>query len=360
VLSKEIGEFSNDQWRDKLYTSTIDIKEGVQYRLSLSDSFGDGLSDGNYFALYYGATTDEEYLLARENDFNSFLANIIVTVQNPNPGGPVPVPTSAPTSAPAVSTSPVTTIDIPPSFCFSGQSTVEVQHRGHIPMNQLSVGDMVKTQNSKYERVYSFGHRHESIQAKFLQFFPSMLELSKDHMVFVKKKGVIPASLVKVGDTFAEGGTVEDIRVITRLGIFTPYTPSSTIVVNGVLASNYVAFSDSENLMLGSYETPFSYHWLDHSFQTFHRIWCYWLGFEDQLLESGFSSWSEPAYNIYLAFSEWNIIIQVPLLIMFVNLIALVQVFECLLLYPLSISMVAVLMVYGRISLGTMGKRQSI
>jgi hypothetical protein len=89
---------------------------------------------------------------------------------------PVAAPTPAPTSQPA----------FPPGFCFSGDTMVQIQdQKGPIAMKNLKVGDNVLTASGSYEQVFSFGHRHNNIEAEFLHFLPSGLEISPDHMVLV-------------------------------------------------------------------------------------------------------------------------------------------------------------------------------
>jgi len=144
-------------------------------------------------------------------------------------------------------------------------------------MHELNIGDKVLVKSGVYEAVYSFGHRDEKIPSKYLQFLPSSLEVSHDHMVFVEKKGAIPAFLVEVGDVLlsAHGGNgmVEAIHEVKRAGAYSPFTASGTLVVNDVLASNYVSFQRSRVVKIGSFETAFSYHWLAHAFLAPCRIW---------------------------------------------------------------------------------------
>jgi hypothetical protein len=63
-----------------------------------------------------------------------------------------------------------------------------------------------------------------------LQFMPSRLELSKDHMLFIQGRGFIPAKMVKVGDQFYTGAVVESIHRIVRQGVYAPFTTSGAIM----------------------------------------------------------------------------------------------------------------------------------
>ena len=81
-------------------------------------------------------------------------------------------------------------------------------------------------------------------------------------MVFVMNKGAIPASMVQVGDKLVGGAAVSSITKVTHRGIFAPSTPSRILVVNGVVASSYVSFQESDVLDIGScfQSTPKKYH----------------------------------------------------------------------------------------------------
>jgi hypothetical protein len=114
-------------------------------------------------------------------------------------------------------------------------------------------------------------------------------------MVFVEGKGALPSSLVQVGDRLVgSDDPVSKIqRVFRRSGVFAPFTPSGTIVVNGVLASSYVALQDSSVLFVGPVSTGLSFQWLAHTFQLPHRIWCVHLGScqEERYTADGISTW---------------------------------------------------------------------
>mmetsp|Transcript_34470 Transcript_34470/g.48972 ORF Transcript_34470/g.48972 Transcript_34470/m.48972 type:complete len:340 (-) Transcript_34470:128-1147(-) len=223
-----------------------------------------------------------------------------------------------PTPAPTTASSGV--------FCFSGDTTVQVQNNDNsnsedhtiVLMRNLQIGDKVLVQNGMYEHVYSFGHRDDAATAQMVQLLPMNLELSMDHMVFVEGKGPIPASMVKIGDILTIGGPIEGIRTVTVKGVYAPFTPSGTIVVNNVLASNYISFQNSPRLLIGpsKVETFLSYHLLGHIAQTFHRIWCYWLGIKDVTKDNhGFSPWSEMALKCFAWVLNQGAVVQTMILI---------------------------------------------
>jgi hypothetical protein len=201
-----------------------------------------------------------------------------------------------------VCTAPIT---LPTKFCFSGETFVQLKHKGPTLMKDLKIGDKVLSASGKYEEVYSFGHRDEQGQAEFIQISPSGLEISKDHMLMVGGQ-FIPASLLRVGDELesADGEvvTVVEIKTIVRNGVYAPFTSSGTIVVNLIKASNYIAFEESERLVIGGWESPFTYHWIAHLSQSPHRIWSR-LGLlrDEEYTEDGMSTWVSGPHR----WSEW-------------------------------------------------------
>lgn len=200
-------------------------------------------------------------------------------------------PTESPTEPPTES--PTWPDDFP---CFSGQSTVEVKERGKVPLLEVQVGDRVRVKGNRYEEVYFFGHRDESVSATYLQFLPSLLEASRDHMIFIQNRGAIPASKVQVGDLLVNGDAVKAIREVKRVGAFAPFTPSGTIVVNDVLSSTYISFQDSSVVKIGFIETNITYQWMAHTFMAPYRIWAKYCG--GRFIE-GVDTWPSFGYKYY-------------------------------------------------------------
>jgi hypothetical protein len=195
-------------------------------------------------------------------------------------------PSLAPTKAPT--TTP------PFTACFSEMMKVPVFGRGDVEMRHLQLGDLVLTANQKFEPIYSFGHRSTSTAGTlFYQIHPVMLELTADHMVFIQHKGFVPASMVRVGDSLSTGDKVTRIKLISnRSGVYAPFTPSGTLIIQGVLASSYISFQGSDVLMIGCYRTWLSYQWLAHTFQWPHRQWCKWRRCETETYsEEGIAEW---------------------------------------------------------------------
>lgn len=219
--------------------------------------------------------------------------------------------TAAPTPAPA------------PAFCFSDRTTVQTRSRGKIRMHELKLGDEVLTATSKngaitYEQVYSFGHRNEVVSTEFLQFLPSKLELTPNHLVFKKdQKAPVPASMIQIGDELMNGQVVSQIKRTTRSGVYAPFTFSGELIVNDVVVSSYISlwpdkegedYTDGRFMkdLVGHYS-----HWLSHAYTFPHRVWCGVFAsscFEEEeyYTEDGISMYAYSGYKLMLWFNEMS------------------------------------------------------
>jgi hypothetical protein len=240
-----------------------------------------------------------------------------------------------------------------PTICFPGQSKVSVKDsRGMVAMQDLKLGDHVLVAQNKYEPIYSFGHFDPHVSAQYLQLrTPSTeLDISKDHMVFVDNTGAIPASAVKIGDKVVmASGSVEavvDIKSVVRKGAFAPFTPSGTVVVNGVKASSFVSLQESSSvLVIGGVPTGLSYQWLAHTFELPHRVWCSYAGdCTTETYVEGVSVWVSSGHKFALWFLNaksdmWMAFVSVPVLAFF----AVLGLAGMILSYPVVALVLAVL-----------------
>jgi hypothetical protein len=181
-----------------------------------------------------------------------------------------------------------------------------------------------------YLTVYSFGHRQTSNSVEYLVLYPSLIELTSDHMLYVEGKGAVPASMVQVGDSLFGGVTVSKIRTIHRRGMYAPFTVSGGLVVNGVLASSYK--DNSHVLMIGSVSTGVPFQWLAHTAQLSHRIWCYHLGScaTERYTLAGVSVW----VDFPLGVSIWilkkgtvlNLLLTIPVLVLTFGFLSICEI----------------------------------
>lgn len=210
------------------------------------------------------------------------------------------------------------------------------KNKGTVFMKNLQVGDQVLCgDGTTYEAVYSFGHRHDTIKATYLQFLPSDIEISMDHMLHIDGR-YIPASSVKVGDKLetASGDfvAVNKITTVVRKGVYAPFTMSGTMIVSDIKVSNYVAFQGSDRLVVGGWETYLSYQWLAHLSQGPHRIWVRLFGFNDEAYsDTGMSSWIVGPLWLGKQYLDLNSVLMLLLLIPMLMFLLVVSAVEAVL-----------------------------
>lgn len=205
----------------------------------------------------------------------------------------------------------------PMAFCFASEAMVEVSdHRGHISMKDLRIGDYVKVASGDFSQVYSFGHYEPNVKGEYLSIKVRSnsnikpLLISSHHMVLLENQEYVPASRVTVGDslTLANGDhvAVKSIKSVMRKGAFAPFTKDGSIIVNGLVVSSFVALEQdaSSSFMIGGFKT-LSLHTLAYVFEAPHRIMCS-INFdyfcqEETYSKEGLSAWIEGP----LAASQW-------------------------------------------------------
>ncbi|CAB9498821.1 Protein hedgehog [Seminavis robusta] len=213
--------------------------------------------------------------------------------------------TSAPTSAPGSTGDSSDDSDSSDSdVCFSGSTTVVVQDKGMVAMQDLQVGDLIfqgfhgRNKDPVFQPVYAFGHRDPSQWTTYLQLHAALptsrqhaepLEITKDHLVFKIDPDTsilrpTRAKDIQVGDTLRyhdmdtqrhQPVIVAKIGFVRKRGAYMPLTRDGSIVASGILASNYVSIQDiaptvteRATVVLGSE------HVLSHMWLAPLRIWC--------------------------------------------------------------------------------------
>jgi hypothetical protein len=258
-------------------------------------------------------------------------APTVVPSQNPMLSSQPSVPPSTNPSELVPSSNPLTSEPTDLVACFSGDTVVTVKDRGAMRLQDVKIGDMVMVDSGLYEAIYSFGHKSPNSVNMLLEIDTSVLlplQVSKDHMIFVHPNLAIPASILKEGDTIVGGDgqpvLITSIKTVAAdSGVFAPFTISGKIVVNGLLASSFVAYNDTAFLTLVR-GIQFSYQWIAHSFEFPHRIACHHMAScpDETYTDSGISTWVATP-NL---FAKWLLnqrrIIQLPLLMLVLVVLA--------------------------------------
>lgn len=266
----------------------------------------------------------------------------------------------------------------PPSFnipapiiCFPGNMQVEVKGRGMVSMKHVKIGDVVKSSDdgSCYSKVYSFGHYQPEAMGEYLQLYyvtpkeattKHSLQISRDHMVFVDNRRSVPASSLKVGDEIlletGRPARIVKIATVQSRGAYAPFTESGSIVVNGVVASNYIAMLDDDHVLL-----PFpcmSHHWLAHASQAPHRLYCRLFACQNETYTAnGISTWVDAPYRAWRGVrQQGGVLVQLLLLLVLLPMFAVWRVIESMVLLlllpsPISATIATVVVVVGTYSL---------
>eukprot|EP00547_Thalassionema_nitzschioides_P014090 CAMPEP_0194244646 /NCGR_PEP_ID=MMETSP0158-20130606/11666_1 /TAXON_ID=33649 /ORGANISM="Thalassionema nitzschioides, Strain L26-B" /LENGTH=846 /DNA_ID=CAMNT_0038980195 /DNA_START=88 /DNA_END=2625 /DNA_ORIENTATION=+ len=184
----------------------------------------------------------------------------------------------------------------PIGACVSGATRVHHETQGWIPLSEIQIGDRIETTTTsssggkiQFEPVYAFGHYQPTVVGdSFLELTfrsGSSLQISPDHLVFVAGETTpIPAKDLSVGQSVvlsSSSGSITTTTTTTRLvriqtniaakGIYAPFTPSGTLVVeHGLVLSNYISLERyTKNI-------PLHYHHAVAHFVTgIHRIVCH-------------------------------------------------------------------------------------
>jgi len=161
-------------------------------------------------------------------------------------------------------------------------------------MDALKIGNAVRTADGTFSEVYSFGHYDPRRTTTFLQIWTNAtthqpLEITGDHLLWVKDEKshtkMLPARTVTVGDLLVTppgammaATTITSITTVERQGLYSPFTTAGNLVVNGVVASNYIALPAAFHTV-ASIEQQ---HWLQHVAYAPHRLYCGASGCQDE------------------------------------------------------------------------------
>mmetsp|Transcript_8350 Transcript_8350/g.13072 ORF Transcript_8350/g.13072 Transcript_8350/m.13072 type:complete len:664 (-) Transcript_8350:212-2203(-) len=186
---------------------------------------------------------------------------------------------------------PCTILDpVPITLCFSGISTVKLQDGNRIPMKDIKIGDRVQvTEDGQFDTVHSFGHYKQDSVAEYLSIHSTVktspITISAAHMLFLDSKKAVPASSIKVGDILLGGNPVTKIEKVSLKGAFAPFTSSGTIVVNDVVASNYVSLTGTSTYL------GIDMQLIAHNAVSIRRIMCQLTSCNERYNEDGVATW---------------------------------------------------------------------
>lgn len=192
--------------------------------------------------------------------------------------------------------------------CFSAANTVEVQGKGITRMDELEIGDKVSIGDGSYSEVFSFGHFAPNQLVSYLRIkvetIDHPLEISKNHLIYKydqskKHQSIVAVRYVKIGDFLITDKElpvqVLSIKELRRQGAYAPITVAGNMLVNGILASNYVDREWMPERVSGQ-----TMHIIQHGGLVWYRMYCSWIGCQDETYDSrnGFSQWVNFGFQV--------------------------------------------------------------
>jgi len=191
-------------------------------------------------------------------------------------------------------------------YCFSGLSIVKLEDETMIPMRDLKIGDRVQvTEDGKFDTVYSFGHYQPDSIAEYLSIQSTAkaapITISAPHMLFLDSRKAVPASSIKVGDILLGGKIVTKVENAAVLGAYAPFTYSGTIIVNGVVASNYVSLTGTSTFL------GIDMQFIAHTAVAARRALCQLNLCEEKYSDEGIATWIPYRTAAWIAAQEVGI-----------------------------------------------------
>lgn len=166
--------------------------------------------------------------------------------------------------------------------CFSSDSSVLTETRGHVQMKDLQIGDRVlsKTVDGDpiFSEVYMFLDKKVNKPAIFIQIETEdhqLLKITDKHLIYASNtndtKNYVPvfAESIQVGHyVFVNDGEKEflssrvlSLKKVTSYGVYAPLTTEGSVVVDGVVTSCYGVINN-EFIAHAAFSPVRALHWL--------------------------------------------------------------------------------------------------
>jgi len=200
-------------------------------------------------------------------------------------------------------------------------------------MAELHIGDEVLNAGGTYSKVYSFGHFAPKMKMEYLQVRTASmmdkkhaLEISSEHLIYIQDKKsktsirrLVAAGDLKVGDhLWTETGlssVILSIRKVQGEGAYAPLTTTGDILVNGIMASNYVTRGWLKMQIPGD-----ALHYLQHGATLPVRLLCSLMNCAEEIYDdtTGYSSW----VSFWFRIEQWQLALSPVVRIIFLGFLA--------------------------------------
>lgn len=130
--------------------------------------------------------------------------------------------------------------DCSSTACLPALSTVQTERLGTVPITQVQVGDKVLTSEG-YSEVLFFAMRNPIARGRCWKVSTAnaTIVLTHSHALFKADGTAVQVMHVDIGDELLSAGIVTGLMRTECTGLIAPVTRAGTLVVNGVVTSDY-------------------------------------------------------------------------------------------------------------------------
>jgi len=149
-----------------------------------------------------------------------------------------------------MSMSSSTTASSSASQCFSADTWVETESRGHVQVKSLLEGDRLRaldvaTGDLVFSKFVTYGHDDADMWVHYVQLTTAsgkQLKISDTHLILKSSGEFVFAGELQEGDVLENEERIVSVDEALEKGAYAPLTEHGTLVVNGLVASCYSSF----------------------------------------------------------------------------------------------------------------------
>jgi len=143
-----------------------------------------------------------------------------------------------------------TTTTAATSQCFAGDTLVETESRGQVPVKALLDGDYVKAYDVEtgayvFSKFVTYGHDDHDMWVQYVLLRTESgkeLKISDTHLILKSSGEFVFAGELNEGDVLQNDERIVHVDFAHEQGAYAPLTEHGTLLVNGLVASCYSSF----------------------------------------------------------------------------------------------------------------------